>query len=204
MPEARDESGALTRSLSHPPSLTDEEIHMNLAFHIVRVISMMTMPPTEKMLGLEADALLQSLDLQASHRVLEIGSGCGYATAVLARIVSQVVALEVDADLATRTSRLLARLEVNNAQVTVGSLAAGEPTRAPYDRILFSGAVEEVPDAVKRQLAEGGRLAAVVRTNGVGKAVVVERHGEAFGVREVFDAAIPILPGLTRPKGFVF
>ena len=112
--------------------------------------------------------------------------------------------LEVDADLATRTSRLLARLEVNNAQVTVGSLAAGEPTRAPYDRILFSGAAEEVPDAVKRQLAEGGRLAAVVRTNGVGKAVVVERHGEAFGVREVFDAAIPILPGLTRPKGFVF
>ncbi|MSP19965.1 MAG: protein-L-isoaspartate O-methyltransferase [Alphaproteobacteria bacterium] len=148
--------------------------------------------------------LLEALDVQSTHRVLEIGSGCGYATAVLARLAARVVALEVDGDLATRASRLLSRLDLNNTFVAVGSLAAGEPSRAPYDRILLSGAAEDVPEALKAQLVDGGRLAGVFLRGGVGKATVVERHGQAFGVREVFDASTPILPGLTRVRGFVF
>lgn len=148
--------------------------------------------------------LVQDLAIAPSHRVLDVGCGTGYSTAVLARLASRVIGLEVDGDLATRTSRLLARLDLANTFISVGSLAAGERANAPYDRIMVEGAVEQVPDALKQQLADGGRLAAVVRAGGVGKATIVERHGEAFGVREVFDAATPLLPGMTKPRGFVF
>ncbi len=148
--------------------------------------------------------LLQELAIEPHHRVLDVGCGTGYSAAVLARLAARVVALEMDGDLATRTSRLLARLDLNNVFTTVGALFAGEPANAPYDRILLEGATDEVPEALKQQLADRGRLAAVVRRNGVGKATIVERHGNAFGVREVFDAATPMLPGMTKPKGFVF
>ena len=148
--------------------------------------------------------LLQELAIAPHHRVLDVGCGTGYSSAVLARLAARVVALEMDGDLATRASRLLSRLDLNNVFTTVGALVAGEPSNAPYDRILLEGATDEVPEALKQQLADGGRLAAVVRRNGVGKATIVERHGGAFGVREVFDAATPMLPGMTKPKGFVF
>jgi protein-L-isoaspartate(D-aspartate) O-methyltransferase len=152
--------------------------------------------------------LLQELAIASNHRVLDVGSGTGYSAAVLARLAARVVALEVDGDLATRTSRLLARLDLNNVFVTVGALAGGEAASAPYDRIILQGATEEVPEALKQQLADGGRLAAVVRRGGagqgIGKATIVERHGNAFGAREVFDAATPLLPGMTKPRGFVF
>ncbi len=148
--------------------------------------------------------LLQELAIEPHHRVLDVGCLTGYSSAVLARLAARVVALEMDGDLATRTGRLLARLDLNNVFTTVGALSAGEASNAPYDRILLEGATEEVPEALKQQLADGGRLAAVVRRNGVGKATIVERHGNAFGVREVFDAATPMLPGMTKPRGFVF
>ena len=148
--------------------------------------------------------LLQELAIAPHHRVLDVGCLTGYSSAVLARLAARVVALEMDGDLATRASRLLARLDLNNVFTTVGALSAGEPSSAPYDRILLEGATEEVPDALKHQLADGGRLAAVVRRNGVGKATIVERHGNAFGAREAFDASTPMLPGMTKPRGFVF
>jgi protein-L-isoaspartate(D-aspartate) O-methyltransferase len=148
--------------------------------------------------------LLQELAIAPTHRVLDVGSGTGYSAAILARLAARVVGLEVDGDLATRTSRLLARLDLNNVFVAVGALAAGERSNAPYDRILLEGAAEEVPEALKQQLGDGGRLAAVVRRGGVGKATIVKRHGNAFGAREVFDAATRLLPGMTKPRGFVF
>src|SRR3546814_4713900 len=93
---------------------------------------------------------------------LDIGCATGYSTAVLARLVETVVGLESDRALMDTANRTLNALDVDNAVVVEGKLAEGYRKQAPYDVIVFQGSVAEVPEAVKRQLADGGRLVAVV------------------------------------------
>ncbi|MFQ5765767.1 MAG: protein-L-isoaspartate O-methyltransferase, partial [Rhodospirillales bacterium] len=83
-------------------------------------------------------------------------------------------------------------------------LTAGCPDQAPFDVILFDGAVSEILDAVSSQLAEGGRLVAVVSGNGLDRATLVTRHRSGFSRRELFDAGTPPLPGFERKATFVF
>ena len=81
---------------------------------------------------------------------------------------------------------------------------AGHAAGAPYDVILIGGGVAEIPGSLKLQLADGGRLVAIVRDGPVGRGVVVERVGTAFGAVEQFDAVTPILPGFEKRASFVF
>ena len=148
--------------------------------------------------------LVQELQIQPDDRVLDVGCTTGYSTAVLARLAKQVVALEADAALATRAGQLLSRLGVTNFTTRVGPLPAGAPDLAPFQAILLEGTVEEVPAKLKEQLAVGGRVGAVVRVAGVGKATILTRHPAGFGAREIMDAATPLLPGFARAPGFVF
>jgi len=77
--------------------------------------------------------------------------------------------------------------------------------RAPYDVILFNGAVAAIPPVIAQQLADGGRLLAVVQADGaMGKAVLMTRVDDVFGQRVVFDAATPLLPGFAAQPGFMF
>ena len=83
--------------------------------------------------------------------VLEVGCGPGYATAVVSRLANMVVALESDPDLARSATATLAEVGADNAVVVDGPLSEGHPAQAPYDAILFSGAVAEVPAAIGRR-----------------------------------------------------
>ena len=148
--------------------------------------------------------LLQFAGPQPTDLALEIGSGTGYGTAVLARLVGSVVGIESDPELVRRASDNLAALGVENAAVTQGQFLEGCPKQAPFDLILFAGAVAGVPAAVEAQLAEGGRLVAVEVTDGVGRAVIVRRTGGAISRRVIFDAATPLLPGTAHKPEFVF
>ncbi len=148
--------------------------------------------------------LLQFSAPRSADLALEIGSGTGYGTAVLARLVGSVVGIDSDAELVRTATANLAALGVENAVVTEGAFLEGCPKQAPFDLILFSGAVAEVPAAVEGQLAEGGRLLAVEVADGVGRAVVVRRTGGALSRRIIFDAATPLLPGTARKPEFVF
>ena len=89
-------------------------------------------------------------------RVLEIGLGCGYQAAVLARIAREVVALERIAALVGRTRPRLRELRINNVKPKHGDGMAGLKDMAPYDAIVIAAAFGEVPEALKQQLAEGG------------------------------------------------
>lgn len=149
--------------------------------------------------------LLQAAAIQPTDVILIIGCGTGYSVAVASRLASAVVAIESDAKLAQAASETLSELELDTVAVTHGDPKAGYAKQAPFDVILFDGAVADIPEAIARQLAEGGRLVAVVRPGeGVGKAVLVTSGGGILSRRELFDANIPWLPGFEPAAPFVF
>lgn len=103
--------------------------------------------------------MLDALDCRAEHRALEVGAGCGYAAALLGRLVAQVDAVELIPALAERARTTLAALGVTNVAVHIGDGSRGLPSRAPFDRILVSAGAEEMPPELLAQLAPRGRIA---------------------------------------------
>jgi len=149
--------------------------------------------------------LLQAAAPQAHETALDVGCGNGYATMVLGRLVATAVGLESDSELASAARQTLAELAVDNAIVVEGRLTEGYAKQAPYNVILLDGAVTEIPYALREQLADGGRLVAVVRdAGGIGRATLMQRSGDVVSGRILFDASIPPLPGFERPPAFVF
>ena len=148
--------------------------------------------------------LLQAAALNAEDVALSIGCGTGYATAVLAQIVDTVVAVEPDKGLAQKANQNLAAIGLDNVAVVEGKLEDGNIDQGPYNVIFFDGAVQTVPDAICDQLAEGGRLVAIVAGERVGTAYLYSRFGGVISKREVFDAGTPLLPGFRKQKSFVF
>jgi protein-L-isoaspartate(D-aspartate) O-methyltransferase len=148
--------------------------------------------------------MVQLAEATARDRALLVGAGAGYGAAVLARLVASVIALESDPALAARGKGELASLAVENASQVTGPLAQGWPGKAPYDLILIEGAVEEVPQALFDQLANGGRIVAVVKTEGMGRATLFIERNKVISHRPAFDAAVPLLAEFRRQRGFVF
>jgi protein-L-isoaspartate(D-aspartate) O-methyltransferase len=149
--------------------------------------------------------LLQMAAIGRKDLVLDVGCGPGYASAVMGRLAGEVVALEEDAALARQAAGLVAELGLRNVAVVEGKLAEGYAPRVPYDVILLNGAVAALPSVIAAQLADGGRLVAVVKADsGVGSAVLMTRVGDAVGQRTLFDAATPLLPGFATQRGFEF
>ncbi len=148
--------------------------------------------------------LLQAAGIDASDVVLDVGCGSGYSAAVIARLVGTVVALESDRELRDWASANLERLSVDNVAVVAGDLTQGYAAEAPYDVIVVNGAVAEVPAALVDQMAEGGRLVAVVQGGAVGKGTLVTRRDGQIDSVVLFDAQVPYLVGFERRAGFVY
>lgn len=149
--------------------------------------------------------LLQEARPQPGDVALDLGCGAGYAAAILARLCGTVVALESDQRMAAQATQTLGQLGIDNAVVVEGPLDAGYPAQGPYNVILVNGAVSEVPQAIRDQLAEGGRLVAVVRNaSRIGRAMLLQRSGDVVSGRVLFDAAVPLLPDFEAKPGFVF
>jgi protein-L-isoaspartate(D-aspartate) O-methyltransferase len=148
--------------------------------------------------------LVDHAEIRANDVVIVIGAEMGYACAIISHLAASVVGLESDPELAATAERTLARQGVDNAVVVKGDLTAGAPRQGPFNVILINGAVETLPQALVDQLADGGRLVLVRREGAVGRAVLVERFGDATGERVLFDARTPVLPGFEAARGFVF
>ncbi|HUG85786.1 MAG TPA: protein-L-isoaspartate O-methyltransferase [Euzebya sp.] len=132
---------------------------------------------------------LQHLHLDGSQRVLDVGAGSGYQTALLAHLSAQVIGLELDAGLAAAAAARLDDLGLDNVAVVVGDGWKGLPDQAPFDAIVVGAEAEEVPDALVAQLAHDGRMVIPV-TGSRGADMVLVTHGEEPG-----DVTIrPILP----------
>ena len=121
--------------------------------------------------------MVEALELSSSDRVLEVGTGYGWETALLARLAGEVWSVERWKDIA-RTARMhLERHGVDNATVVVGDGSAGLPEHAPYDAILVAAAFPQVPIPLVEQLAEGGRLVQPIGLGGVDEVVLFAKRG---------------------------
>ena len=145
--------------------------------------------------GLDADELEAALN-PLGDSLLVVGDPTGYGAAVLGRLCASVVMLECDGPMAREARRALAEQKATNVKIVEGDLAAGHGADAPYDVIVLAGAVVEVPRRLHEQLAEGGRLVAVIQAPGdSAKASCITRVASAFDCRAVFDAVARSIPG---------
>ena len=161
-------------------------------------------PPRRLLKPMVVAKLAQAAEITAGDHVLDVGCATGYSAALLARLAQSVVALEEDAALAKLAAENLAAVGARNATVVTGPLPQGWPPAAPYDVILVDGAVEIVPEALRQQLKDGGRLVAVLGRTPAGRAMVYRSvRGDVSGW-PVFDASAPLLPGFAAPTIFVF
>jgi protein-L-isoaspartate(D-aspartate) O-methyltransferase len=148
--------------------------------------------------------MMQAADIKDTDDVLVVGCASGYSAALVAKLARRVTATECDPSLAAKAKQALAELELGNVMVKAGAVADGDSANAPFDVIILNGATEIVPDGLYRQLKEGGRLVGVFAMTRPQRAVIVTRSHGDFGNRALFDAAIPVLPGLERLPAFVF
>ncbi|HTO32651.1 MAG TPA: protein-L-isoaspartate O-methyltransferase [Pararhizobium sp.] len=148
--------------------------------------------------------LLQLATITGSDKVLEIGAGTGYTSAILSSLAASVVSVESDAALASEASATLGRLGYGNVEVVTGTLEAGYASGAPYDVIFVNGAVETVPEALLDQLKDGGRLIAVVGFGNASRARVYNREAGKTSERLAFNTAVKPLPGFRIAREFVF
>lgn len=146
--------------------------------------------------------MLDALDILPGDRVLDIGCGLGYSSAVLARMAGSVVAVESDAGLAGAASATLAEVGVGNVAVVQGALEAGAAKSGPYDVITVQGGVQDVPAALLDQLAEGGRIAAIFMQGPLGVVKIGHKSEGRVTWRFAFNATAPVLPGFAKAAVF--
>jgi len=153
--------------------------------------------------------LVQDLAVKPTDKVLEIGTGSGFTTALLASLAQRVVSLEID-DATARTARThLQQASITNAEVRVADATANGfaacALEGPWDVILIAGSVAEVPAALLNLLAPGGRLAAIVGHEPVMRASFITRTGDAaFSTTQPWDTVAPRLRNFSEPSRFQF
>jgi protein-L-isoaspartate(D-aspartate) O-methyltransferase len=149
--------------------------------------------------------MLQEASPQPHEKVLEIGAGSGYMAALLAGRAESVITLEIDPTLARMARENLARAGVKNAQVLEADGAQALPAQGPFDVIVLSGSVAQVPQVLLSQLRVGGRLVAIVGSEPVMRATRVTRTGEATWTTEQrWDTLAPRLQHFPEPSRFEF
>lgn len=121
-------------------------------------------------------AMIEALEVTPSDRVLEVGTGLGFQTALLAHVAKEVVTIEMWVDLAEEAGSNLARLDIANVDIHIGDGSVGVPEMAPFDAILVSAAFPEVPDPLAQQLVEGGLLVQPIGPGG-SEMVTLYRRG---------------------------
>ena len=148
--------------------------------------------------------MLQAAEIKDTDKVLVAGSASGYTAAVVARLAGQVIATESDPAQVAKAREVLAQLGLGNVTFRATAAAEGDPANAHYDVIVLDGATEITPDRLYGQLKEGGRLVGVFAMTKPPRATLVTHSHGDFGNRALFDASVPVLPGLERLPAFVF
>lgn len=149
--------------------------------------------------------LLQDAAVQPTDKVLEIGTGSGYMTALLAHQAQRVVSLEINPEIADMARANLQRAGIHNVDVRQMDGSKGTAAEAPYDVIVLGGSVFEVPQTLLMQLKVGGRLVAIVGEEPIMHAQVITRTSETnFTATDKWDDNAPRLLNFPQPDAFKF
>jgi len=148
--------------------------------------------------------MVQCADVKPSDVVLNIASCRGYTSAILASLSETVVGLEDSDDSVELATNIMTDIGINNAVFVKGDLKSGAREHGPFDLIFVNGAVTSVPQTWFDQLANNGRLVAIIQKGPVGHCSVFTRSGDSGGERVEFDASVPVLPGFEAKEEFVF
>jgi protein-L-isoaspartate(D-aspartate) O-methyltransferase len=149
--------------------------------------------------------MLQDIAVHKHEKVLEIGTGSGYMTALLAHRAQSVLSLEIDPDQAATARNNLHKSGVRNAEVRVADGATAVPAEGPFDVIVIGGSVAEVPPALLAQLKVGGRLIAIVGDDPVMRATLIQRTGDVNYVStQPWDTMAPRLLNFPELPKFSF
>jgi protein-L-isoaspartate(D-aspartate) O-methyltransferase len=162
--------------------------------------------PGQVMLAPRVQArLVQDLAVKKTDKVLEIGTGSGFTTALLAHQAAQVLSYEIDAELARQATAHLQKAGVTNAKVRNADGSQGAAGEGPFDVILLGGSVAEVPQVLLDQLAVGGRLIAITGDEPMMRATLITRTGtSSFTTAQPWDANVPRLSHFAEPSAFHF
>jgi protein-L-isoaspartate(D-aspartate) O-methyltransferase len=145
----------------------------------------------------------EALALPENARVLEIGTGSGYQAAILAMLADNVISIERHEALASSARERLGRLGYHNVRVVVGDGSLGWPESAPYGGIIVTAGAPAVPDTLRRQLADGGRLVIPVGNQYLQHLLVVTRRGDSFEERRGEACAfVPLVGQQAWPETF--
>jgi protein-L-isoaspartate(D-aspartate) O-methyltransferase len=141
--------------------------------------------------------MTEAAELRPGETVLEIGTGSGYQAAVLAHVASRVYSIEIVAPLATSSAALLKRLHCDTVSVRAGDGYQGWPEAAPFDAILVTAAAPRIPEPLKQQLKDGGRLVVPVGDDWQ-ELVVMTRRGQRFEEKRVLPVRFVPMTGKVR------
>lgn len=133
--------------------------------------------------------MIEGLGLRGDEHVLEVGTGLGFQTALLARLAADVVTIELWPDLVRQARRNLEGQDVRNVTLLAGDGSGGVPEHAPYDAVIVSAASPEIPGPLARQVRPGGRLVAPIGPGGREDVVLFERTGAGLEARRVLTPA---------------
>ena len=149
--------------------------------------------------------MLQDAAVQKHEKVLEIGSGSGYMTALLAHRAQRVISLEINPELAAMARTNLQKAGIHNAEVRTVDGSVGAPAEGPFDVIVLCGSVAELPQNLLSNLKIGGRLVAIVGNEPIMRETLVTRTGEAdFTSSQPWDTVVPRLLNFPEPSPFKF
>ncbi|MFN7085190.1 MAG: protein-L-isoaspartate O-methyltransferase family protein [Burkholderiales bacterium] len=160
----------------------------------------------ETMLAPKIEArMLQELTVTGSDRILEVGTGSGYMTALLASLGSHVYSVDIIPEFTRAAALKLAAHGIGNVTLETGDAARGWDKHAPYDVIVLTGSVPVLPEAFQKSLTPGGRLLAVVGEPPVMEArLIVRVSGDAYTSTGLFETCIKPLRNAPQPPRFVF
>ena len=149
--------------------------------------------------------LVQALQVKAPDKVLEVGTGSGYVTALLATLARHVYSVELDAEFSALAAQRLAAHAIANVTLEVGDAARGWDRHAPYDAVLVTGSLPVLPAAFRESLAIGGRMIAIVGAAPAMTVRRIERVTEtSFAETVLFETEVAPLTNAVAPSPFVF
>lgn len=148
--------------------------------------------------------ILQAVQVQSSDNVLEIGTGSGYLTAVLGHLAERVTSVDIHETLSQQAAAKVQAEGINNVTYFVADAANGFDQHGPFDVIILTASVPQLPDSYKQSLKVGGRLFAVIGNAPVMEATLITRvSDEQFSCEGLFETELPVLENAHKEEAFV-